>query len=589
MSILRDTRCNVINAQRIVSPVGIFANIELKLQKLSRRIVAVSKAIDPVHKASVTLEVSDRNMKAFVVSQQVASEKFNYQAPTPQVYDTRVYIKNGISYYPWLFSKTLKHDDNGLCRKDDLDRLISYLTIHGDIDSVKNSQDSKSTRRLEGLDSGSSFWIKGVDTQHFDMSSEVLACDSAKNICEMIEVYEKSLCRDISFYEIQQGAHPSIVRALKVLNRYNEIGAYTGPTDANTGAITAKELFRGVGRDETTGPYVSQFLVLPFKYNTFHIDQKHNVEGDAENSVVEETYLGIQRGIVNPPPDYTNIHQYLYNGRVGGSAVHNDPMYFYFYNCSLILLQNGFRIQNYGNGVSTSWTDQGPPDGLAAIADVCLGALRVAWNTKYNKCLKLRPEAMAHRVDKILSGEFNGSVFDTIYDHLSHGTETLEAVKANNQSNNHLLLLQYPEGSPTHPSFVAGHAIVAGAAVTVTKAFIETHDDKHNPVLWHMSPLHSIDGDSLVAYNEADAKNMTITGELNKLASNISLCRDWAGVHYRADADKGIILGERFAISYLQTKLKEYISDQPRTFRLEKFNGEYIEISPTNVAVLKSR
>ncbi len=41
-------------------------------------------------------------------------------------------------------------------------------------------------------------------------------------------------------------------------------------------------------------------------------------------------------------------------------------------------------------------------------------------------------------------------------------------------------------------------------------------------------------------------------GELNKLASNIAMGRNFAGIHYRADADLGISLGESIAISCLQ-------------------------------------
>jgi hypothetical protein len=82
---------------------------------------------------------------------------------------------------------------------------------------------------------------------------------------------------------------------------------------------------------------------------------------------------------------------------------------------------------------------------------------------------------------------------------------------------------------------------------------------------------------------------MTITGEFNKLASNISIGRNIAGVHYRADGDCGMKLGEQFAIKFLQTKLKEYISTYNGMidcFKLEKFNGEYIRISHRNIDII---
>lgn len=35
----------------------------------------------------------------------------------------------------------------------------------------------------------------------------------------------------------------------------------------------------------------------------------------------------------------------------------------------------------------------------------------------------------------------------------------------------YLLPIAYPEGSPTHPAYPAGHACVAGAGATMLKAF----------------------------------------------------------------------------------------------------------------------
>ena len=100
-------------------------------------------------------------------------------------------------------------------------------------------------------------------------------------------------------------------------------------------------------------------------------------------------------------------------------------------------------------------------------------------------------------------------------------------------------------------------------------------------------------GESIVAleaYEESDAGDVTIVGELNKLASNAALGRDFAGVHYRADGDHGIELGEQFAIEYLQCKLKEYHGAPVAAyFELGKFNGEYIRITFRNVETLHRR
>jgi membrane-associated phospholipid phosphatase len=43
-----------------------------------------------------------------------------------------------------------------------------------------------------------------------------------------------------------------------------------------------------------------------------------------------------------------------------------------------------------------------------------------------------------------------------------------------------------------------------------------------------------------------------VGGELNKLAANMSIGRNFAGVHWRSDAIEGILLGEQVALEYLR-------------------------------------
>lgn len=74
----------------------------------------------------------------------------------------------------------------------------------------------------------------------------------------------------------------------------------------------------------------------------------------------------------------------------------------------------------------------------------------------------------------------------------------------------------------------------------------------------------SDDGQSLIPYTGADAGQMTVGGELNKLATNVALGRDMAGVHWRSDAEQALMLGEAVTISILR--------DQRATFN-EPFNG----------------
>jgi hypothetical protein len=65
---------------------------------------------------------------------------------------------------------------------------------------------------------------------------------------------------------------------------------------------------------------------------------------------------------------------------------------------------------------------------------------------------------------------------------------------------------------------------------------------------------------------------MTIGGELNKLASNVSIGRNIAGVHWRSDYTESVFLGEQVAIQVLQDYGFTYNEDFIG-FGLTNFNG----------------
>jgi hypothetical protein len=541
------------------------------------------------------LEVKDRSMRAFAISSQVGSEKFLYNHETQNKFDLRTYNDGGTLYYPWLFSKTLKHSSNGLTSKVDLDRLLAVSSSGADtsevVSAVSASQDPDRVRMLEGVMCGNSYWVMGCDTHRYDAGDGYLTADNTTNVCEMVEVYEKALLRDTSFINIQKEMDAGVTRAIQSLNNFHIVeSAYNGPVN-NSNVVSGQTLFRGIGKDETIGPYVSQFLILPFSYNGIMVEQKYPEEIDVPASLVNSNFLDIQRGKITGSPNVSGNTYYVSKPRMLASIVHNDPMYWAYYNAAIIGLQYNMELEFKGTAVTTSWTDHGPPDGLASIATVSLGALRTAWHSKWNIGMKIRPEVMAHRVDKIMNNVFTGDEFDTIrVDLTTHAQATLDELIIRNS--NYLLPLMYPEGSPTHPSYPAGHATIAGACTTLLKAYYKTHDSNNDPLPWPSTPQHSVDGLSRVTYSESDASQMTIVGEFNKLASNISIGRNMAGVHYRADGDRGIELGEEFAICYLQTKLKEYISTYNgmiTDFKLEKFNGDYISITVDGITILKSR
>jgi hypothetical protein len=151
-------------------------------------------------------------------------------------------------------------------------------------------------------------------------------------------------------------------------------------------------------------------------------------------------------------------------------------------------------------------------------------------------------------------------------------SEALAAVSSKYGS--YFLPQAYPEGAPPHPSFPAGHAALVGAGVTVLKAFFQGSATIPNPV------VATSDGLSLTPYTDAP---LTVAGELNKLASNIALGRDTAGVHYRSDGVAGMALGEAVALGILRDLIGCY-TEKFDGFTITRFDGSSVMICNACIA-----
>jgi len=85
-------------------------------------------------------------------------------------------------------------------------------------------------------------------------------------------------------------------------------------------------------------------------------------------------------------------------------------------------------------------------------------------------------------------------------------------------------------------------------------------------------------GISLVPYTGDDAGQITVNGELNKLANNVSFGHGiHAGIHWRTDTSSSIQLGEAVAISMLQDRVATY--PEKFTVNLTKIDGSITTIS----------
>ena len=415
---------------------------------------------------------------------------------------------------------------------------------------------------------------------------------SAEAATEMIEVYWHSLLRDVTF-----NTYCSNTTASNAVADLDSFGSdFTGPKDGGT--VTAKTLFRGVWTGDTVGPYVSQFLYLPVAAGApINYDGSGPAASDFEDPVYQTfavpaqapdnvfmtdttEWERIQKGLEPTSStvyDTTGRH-FIRNGRDLAEYVHYDYPGQAGIHAALILLSFGSDALDpacyyIGNESQVGFTTFGVTSIITAVQKAAELALKAAWFQKWYVHRRLRPEFFAYLVE-IDSSLTTPTGFHA---HLTN-TTVFDEDQFDTIQNNKLLPMAYPEGSPCHPSYPAGHATIAGACVTVLKAFFKESFIINN--IDGMGTSKAVQPDAsntnLIEY-PSTSDNLTIEGELNKLASNISIGRNFAGVHYRSDGTQGMLLGEKVAIKLLSDLAKTYHETFPG-FSLTKFDGTTITI-----------
>ena len=101
---------------------------------------------------------------------------------------------------------------------------------------------------------------------------------------------------------------------------------------------------------------------------------------------------------------------------------------------------------------------------------------------------------------------------------------------------------------------------MAGACATILKAAFDGNV-QFNTLTDGMIVTPSKNGQELLPYTGSDANDITVNGEIDKLASNIGLARDFAGIHWRSDYEWGLRLGEAVAISVLRDQSNNYVGE----------------------------
>lgn len=428
---------------------------------------------------------------------------------------------------------------------------------------------------------GRAFAIAGGDPQQYAIPAAP-KFGSDELSFELLENYWMALLRDFPFS--RYASSPLAEEAAKELTAFRAAAqaeapnAPLAPADGD-GKITPQLLFRGLTPGDRDGPYISQFLIHPVPFGVQGFQQRNRTLRAGQDFMTDwNEWLWVQNGA---PRDFASGHfddelHYVRNGRDLSQWVHIDVLFQGYFNACLAMLQGAGTPSAVGGGIGSPRAGTNPygsarrqigfgtlgdPAHIAMLCEVAPLALKAVWFQKWYVHLRMRPEVYAARVDHELR---NPGFFG-----LPAGLLGSKAVGATlSRFGSALLPMAFPEGSPMHPAYGAGHATVAGACVTILKALFDGAALFPNPV---DVAVDSLGRERLVPYGGS----LTIEGELNKLASNVAIGRNIAGVHWRTDGTHSLRLGEDVAIDLLQAFAKSYPEFAPdaEVFRFTRFNG----------------
>jgi hypothetical protein len=403
-------------------------------------------------------------------------------------------------------------------------------------------------------------------------------------------------------------------------------GAMVGPYISQFMLIGTKSLAcSGKGRSSFPGLDASFDLQDGFiPYGSLIIDQRTLSHKNCLDYMTDWcSWLDVQNGANFKGADlFEDTRRFITTPRDLATYVHFDALYEAYLNACLVMLgmgvphSKGFPEPSV-TGRRDAFATFGGPHILSLVTEVATRCLKAVRRQKFNYHRRARPEAMGGRLTLACLGledklGCSGAAFEKMLEEIP-ATLRKAIIKHNDEQNtkmasmralecqsgqctpmrvepdalakcNLLLPMAFPEGSPMHPAYGAGHATVAGGCVTMLKAFFEMFEDCDSfkerelcdkdgkPIVY----VPNADGSALVKDTKFRGK-LTIQGELDKLAANISIGRNMAGVHYYSDYYDSLRMGERIAVSILLEQAPSYGETVEMTFK--SFDGDYVSIS----------
>jgi len=444
-------------------------------------------------------------------------------------------------------------------------------------------------RRLESPQAGLNFDTEGKDYYQLinraPLSLPIIAFPPAykfaseEEAVEIIENYWQALTRDVPF--INYNTDPTVAAASADLTTF--VNKYFGPLDG--GAVTPRVYSRGNFPGDTKGPFISQFLLRDVPYGAQTISAKINSpQASSVNDFMTAAaeWRMIQTGQTPNRQTTYNGMRFIRSGRDVAEFVHNDQIFQAYYNAAINLMIpqsmgglgvpiNPFNPYNQNTGgycKQLNFVEFGPSQLYSLLGEVSVRAHKAIWYQKWQVHRRLRPEEFGGRVDHTINGRRDYPINSRFF--------TSSVLNRTAQKFGSYFLAQaFPEGSPLHPSYGSGHATLAGACVTILKAWFDSERQYTDfaPIL-----QSNAEGTALVpVISSGSDESVTVADELNKLASNISIARNIAGVHWRSDYIEAVLLGEKVAIQILEDYGFTY-NEKFEGFLFRDFMGNLIKV-----------
>jgi hypothetical protein len=466
---------------------------------------------------------------------------------------------NGDEYLPGaiaMYSKGLPHNALGEVDSAAYQSLV-YALANGSSDLLaKVPMGTTPPAKFSNARAGFNFSLIGQDAQGFVIAPPP-AFGSAETGAEMAELYWAALIRDLPFSNYSGDA--TLTQAAADLAN---LSGYNGPASPSP-----DNLFRMTLPGALDGPWLSQFFWMPLTLGAYSSEQMVNPPiAGVDFHVTYADWLTMQRGGGGGATPAGTTTRYIATARdltrvlqldvSGGTAFQHEFMAMLNLVRLAIPRNPALPALAPNDNAALNFGTQMLPQLIAFCYTT--GLTPVFWQ-KWQLHRRIRPEAYAGRVHNHISGAASYPVSSDLL-----ASNALAASFSRN--GNYLLPQAWKGGCPLHPSYPSAHAVVAGSAVTLLKAFYKGDAVIPKPV------VANADGSALLAYAGTP---LTVEGELNKLAANIGMSRIHTGIHYRSDCERSLMLGERVAIAMLED-LKPLYADQFAGFSFRGFDGTNI-------------